>query len=159
MTDRGVLVIGVGNELRGDDRAGIEVARRVARAGVAPGIAVRECQAEPIMLLEQWSGARGAVLVDTMRSGAAPGTVRRFDVSRRPLPAQLGGPSSTHAIGLGEAIELGRGLGRLPERVIVYAVEGSSFAAGDPLSDELAARLPGLIDAVLDAATEILACA
>jgi len=39
----------------------------------------------------------------------------------------------------GAAIELGRALGRLPPRTIVYAIEAESFAAGAPLSEPVAA--------------------
>ena len=45
------------------------------------------------------------------------------------------GASSTHAVGIGEAIELARTLDRLPGRLIVYAVEGHRFDAGLGLSD------------------------
>ena len=38
--------------------------------------------------------------------------------------------SSTHAFGVGDAVELARALGRLPRRVVVYGVEGADFAAG-----------------------------
>lgn len=49
-----------------------------------------------------------------------------------PLPARLAG-SSTHALGVAEAIELARALDRLPGRTIVYGIEGSSFSAGAAL--------------------------
>jgi hydrogenase maturation protease len=140
-----VLVIGVGNELRGDDAAGIAVARRVREAA---DLDVRELQGEPTGLLDAWQGRDAVVLVDTMRSGAEPGAIRRIDASHTRLPSDLGGSTSTHALGLGETLELARTIARLPRRVIVYAIEGQRFEAGAPLSDavrsgidELAARV------------------
>jgi hydrogenase maturation protease len=127
----GAVVIGVGNELRGDDAAGLIVARRLReRAGTRA--VVLACEADPAELLEAWVGADLAIVVDTVVSGAEPGTVQRFDASTAPLPATLG-RSSTHALGVAEAIELARVLDRLPGRIIVYGVEGSSFSAGAPL--------------------------
>jgi hydrogenase maturation protease len=41
---------------------------------------------------------------------------------------------STHALGVAEAIELARALGRLPARLEVYAIEGARFTAGAGLS-------------------------
>ena len=73
-----------------------------------------------------------AIVVDTVVSGAAPGTIQRFDVSATPLPAKLIG-FSTHGLGVAEAIELARALDRLPDRTIVYGIEGSSFSAGAQL--------------------------
>ena len=155
MTDKTVLVIGIGNELRGDDRAGVDLARRLrGRAGEA-GIEVREHQGEPTELLNAWHGADAVVLVDTMRSGAPPGTIRRFDASSEPLPGPLRGPSSSHAVALDHAIELGRVLERLPPRVIVFAVEGSTFDTGAGLSHELDAIGPALADAVMREASKL----
>ena len=146
-----LLVIGVGNELRGDDGAGIAVARRLRETA---NLDVRELQEEPTSLLDAWRGHDAVVLVDTMRSGARPGTIRRIDASRVPLPPGLGGSASTHAVGLEQTLELARAVGRLPRRVVVYAIEGRRFEAGAPMSDavrsgvgELAARVLGEVRA------------
>jgi hydrogenase maturation protease len=147
-----VLVVGLGNEFRGDDGAGIEIARRLWDRARCVGIEVREMQGEPIALLDAWQGHDAVVVVDTMRSGAAPGTIRRLDASHEPLPAMLRGRSSTHAVGLGEAIELARALDRLPARIVVYGVEGRRFNAGAELSDELDAIIPELAEVVLEEA-------
>jgi hydrogenase maturation protease len=144
---RPVVVIGVGNALRGDDAAGLEAVRLLrARAEGAP-IAVREQEGETLGLLERWAGAGAAVLLDAVRSGAEPGTIHRVDVSSQPIPARLRSSSSTHMVGLGEAIELARALGRLPGRTILYGLEGLCFDAGSGLSAELRAALPAFADA------------
>lgn len=145
----GVVVIGVGNALRGDDAAGLEVARRLRPRAAAAGILVREQEGEALGLLEQWRGAAAALLVDAIRSGAPAGTIHRMDASSEPLRAQLRGSSSTHAIGMGEAIELARALGGLPARVVVYGVEGRCFSTGHGLSEEVEAVIEALAEAVL----------
>ena len=155
-TRPGVLVVGLGNPLRGDDGAGLEVARRVRERGSGDGIEVGELCGDPTELLDLWLGREAVVLVDSMRSGASPGTIRRFDASRVPLPArQRHGRSSTHAAGPAETIELARALGALPARVIVYAVEGSRYGPGTPLSDQLAAIVPRLSKRVLSEAQSL----
>jgi len=153
-----VLVIGVGNDLRGDDGAGLEVARRVRDRARGDGIEVRELGGDPTELLDVWPAWEAVVLVDTMRSGASTATIRRLDASRQPLPAQQRhGTSSTHGAGVAETIELARALGSLPARVIVYAVEGRRFDAGAGLSDELAAIVPALTEDVLREARSLRA--
>jgi hydrogenase maturation protease len=141
-----VILIGVGNAWRGDDGAGLAVARRVRELSPA-GVEVREVEGDATALVEAWSGAEGVVVVDAAQSGALPGTVRRFDARARPLPARSL-RSSTHAFGVSDAVELARALDRLPARLDVYAIEGASFTAGERLSpaveravDELAASL------------------
>lgn len=149
-----MLVIGVGNELRGDDGAGLAVARRLRVDASAP-VDVAEQGGESIDLLQAWEGRDAVVLVDTMRSGAPTGTIRRFEASDEPLPRDIGSSSSTHLLGVGEAIELARALGQLPRRTIIYAIEGAEFTAGTTLSEELRARLADLAAAVLREANQL----
>lgn len=139
------MVIGVGNAFRGDDAVGLVVARRLRERGVE----ALEQEGEPVALLEAFADRDAVVLVDAVRSGAAPGTVHRVDVSNAALPAELGGASSTHLLGVGEAIELARALARLPARVVVFGVEGERFDAGDELSPAVAAAVEPVVDAVL----------
>jgi hydrogenase maturation protease len=141
-------VIGVGNAVRGDDAAGLAVAERVR--GLAPeGVAVLECEQEPTRLLDAWEGAELALVVDAAQSGAEPGSVHRFDAGAEGVPARVF-RSSTHAFGVGDAVELGRALGRLPDRVVVYGIEGADFTAGSGLSEPVAAAVDAVARAVLD---------
>jgi hydrogenase maturation protease len=135
----GSVVIGIGNAYRSDDAAGLAVAARV-RARAPDEVSVLEAEQEPTRLLDAWSGAHRAVVIDAVSSGAEPGTLHRFDASGGQLPEGLF-RSSTHAFGVGEAVELARALGRLPERIVVYGVEGSDFTAGAPLSADVAAAV------------------
>lgn len=126
-----MVVIGVGNDLRGDDAVGLVVARRV-RAGAPEGVRVLECEQEPSRLLDAWRGVDAAYVIDACASGGTPGTVHRFDASGDPVPAS-GLRSSTHAFGVGDAVELARALGELPPRVVVYGIEGADFTPGGGL--------------------------
>ena len=135
-----VVVIGVGNPDRGDDGVGLEVVGRL-EGGVPDGVRlVRLSGADAAGIMEAWSGAVRAIVVDAMVSGAAPGTVARFDAAAGPLPAGVR-LASTHAMGAAEALELGRALGRLPQSLTVYGVEGATFSAGAGLSPEVAAAV------------------
>lgn len=140
-------VIGIGNPLRGDDAIGLLVARRV-RELAGPEVEVLELEGEPGRLIDAWQGAETAVVVDAVRSGAVEGAVLRFDASAEGLPASVAA-ASTHALGLGDAIEIARALGRLPGRLIVYGVEGARFEAGATVSEPVAAALEEAAEAVL----------
>lgn len=150
-----VVVIGVGNPLRRDDAAGLEVVRCLRTRANAAGIAVREQEGETLALLEQWDGADAVVLIDATHSGLPVGTIRRIDASSQPIPARLCSSSSTHAVGVSDAIELARALHRLPRQIVVYAVEGRRFDSGSGISTEVQAVIPVLADAVLREAGEL----
>jgi hydrogenase maturation protease len=138
------LVIGLGNEMRGDDAAGLMVADLVSERGVD---AVR-CAAEPIDLLELIPGRERVLVVDAV-AGGQPGRIWRLDADEGELPALFAERSSTHLIGLAEVIELARPLGRLPERLEVIGIEGDCFGLGSRPS-------PAVASAVRDVAATIL---
>ena len=125
-------LIGIGNRYRRDDAAGLEVVRRL-RLAHPPGVKLIEEEGEPASLIEAWSSVDEALVVDGIGSGAAPGKLHRFDVTAAPLPAEVFN-TSTHALGLPEAVELARELDLLPSRLIVYGIEGESFETGEGLS-------------------------
>jgi hydrogenase maturation protease len=140
MTAPRCVVVGVGNPYRRDDAAGLEVAARLADH-VPAGVEVITCPQEPSRLLDAFEGRGAALVVDACASGAAPGTVHRFDAAAGAIPARTF-RSSTHAFGVGEAVELARALGRLPAHVVVYGVEGEAFEAGEGLSEPVAGAVP-----------------
>ncbi|MCB2155770.1 hydrogenase maturation protease [bacterium] len=128
----GVLVIGVGNELRRDDGVGIAIARRIS-AEQLPGVIVRECTGEGAGLINAWTGHDAVIVCDAIKSGSAPGTVHRLDASKREIPSGLF-HYSTHEFGLAEAVELSRAMDELPGRFLIFGVEGKDFSGGKGLS-------------------------
>ncbi len=144
------VVVGVGNDLRRDDGFGLAVAARL-RGRVPAGVEIAECEQELSRLLDTWDGASTAIVVDAVESGSTPGTLHRYDAGAEAdaIPARMF-RSSTHAFGVGEAIEVARALGRLPRQVVVYGVEGSEFTAGEGLTTSVEAAVEIVATAVLD---------
>jgi len=125
-------IIGCGNVDRGDDAAGVLVARRLR----ALGIEAEEQSGESFSLIDSWQGFETVVVVDAVCSGREAGEVTIWDATTRPLPkAAL--QCSTHAFGLYEAVELARTLGRLPDKLLIYGIEGKQFAPGARRSAEV----------------------
>jgi hydrogenase maturation protease len=144
------VVIGVGNAFRGDDGAGRAVAR-LLQDRVPDELDVVVCELEPTRLIDAWDGADAALVVDAVASGAEPGTVHRFDATSGALPSREF-RSSTHALGIGETIELARAVGRLPRRIVVFGVEGEAFGSGTELSPGAQAGVERAVDLVLEEA-------
>ena len=152
-----VLLVGVGNDYRGDDGAGLAVARSLKALGL-PGVAVVEATGDGASLLDVWQGHEHVVIFDAVSSGAVPGAVHRFDVCARPLSAKLL-RSSTHAFGLADAIELARAMGQLPNHLVVYGVEGKRFEAGAGLSEEVERAVHGVVEHIARELATHRACA
>jgi hydrogenase maturation protease len=144
---RETLVIGVGNRFRGDDGVGLMVARRLEARGLA-GVDVVEHTGDGVGLIALWQAARRVFVLDAMSSGGPPGRTCRFDVRAVGQPRGLLGCSS-HGLGVVEAIALARQLGRLPPELVVYGIEGGSFAPGLSLSPALASAAVALEERVV----------
>ncbi|NWJ44308.1 MAG: hydrogenase maturation protease [Chloroflexi bacterium] len=143
-----ILIIGVGNYYRGDDSAGLLLAQTLASKNV-PGVQVEEFDSDGSGLLSLWEDVDGVIVIDAVSSGNKVGRIYRFEPLAKPLPSSFFS-TSTHNFGVAEAIELARALDCLPSRLVVFGVEGTNFKMGDPLSPEVEAALPTLLQQILD---------
>jgi len=141
------LVIGLGNDQRSDDRSGLEVARAL-RPYLEGKARVEECASEGIALLEVWRGSDRVLVVDAVRSGAAPGTVIRLEPSDG-FGAGFRSATSTHGLSLSEAVALARGLGCLPRHLVVYGIEADDLAMGTDLTPPVARGVKEATDRIL----------
>ena len=142
----GLAVIGVGSRDRGDDAAGL-LAARFLRRRLPASVPVAVGSPDPVSLVALWDGARAVWLIDAVVSGAAPGTVHRVDAVHERLLARP--PCrSTHALGLADAVELARALGRLRRRLVVVGVEAADFALGAWPTAEVRSGVRGAARAV-----------
>ncbi len=142
-----VLVIGVGSDYRHDDAVGLIVARRLREKNLQH-ITVREMSGEGAALIAAWQGAERVIIVDAVQSGAAPGTIFRFEAHREPIPTSFF-HYSTHAFGVAEAIETARSLGQLPPSLIIYGIEGGDFSVGEGLLPEVERAVSKTVDMLM----------
>jgi hydrogenase maturation protease len=120
-----ISIIGIGSPF-GDDSAGLEAARRLS-AAPPPGATVVCADRPGVGLLDLLEGADAAILIDAIRSGARPGTLR--DVDLRRAGAIVSSVVSSHEIGVGEALALARALERLPSRGRFLGIEAPRAAS------------------------------
>ena len=104
----------------------------------------------PARLVEVWTGAALAVVVDAVRAEPPhPGRVHRF-VLDRPRPVDpLSRPASSHGLGLDDAVGLAVALDRMPGRLIVHAIEAADLTQGPGLSPAVAAAVDTVVRAVI----------
>lgn len=137
MSGQKILVIGIGNAMRGDDGIGCAVA---AALRGETGFCVLTHDGEPASLIEAWKEYGYVILVDAVSSGAVPGRVFRFDLRKESLPDSFR-HTSTHAFGVAEAVELARVLDKLPQQIVFYGIEGGNFSTGAEISPDIASAI------------------
>jgi hydrogenase maturation protease len=141
------VLIGVGNEFRRDDGAALWLVHRL-RDRVPAGVRIVLSDGDPAELIDAWADAPLAVVVDAVQAApGVPGRLHRLMLDH-PHPAP-GRAVSSHGLGVAGAIGLARALGRLPDRLIVHAVEAGDVSLGTGLTPAVSAALPQLAAAVL----------
>jgi hydrogenase maturation protease len=144
-----ILVIGMGNEDRGDDAAGIAVVRLLKQRDLPEDVTVREVN-DPSGLFHLLQGAATIILVDAVRSGDAAGTIHRIDVSPPLAGGEKGeGGALSHTLGLWDVLAVAREAGNLPERLVVYGIEAAGFERGAPLSSNVRESIARAADRIL----------
>jgi hydrogenase maturation protease len=142
------VVIGVGNRYRCDDAVGLYVACRI-REQAGGTVDVFLADGDSTALMDAWKDAGLVIICDAVCGVAGAGTVYEFDLGSQPVPYSFFRYSS-HTFNLAETIELSRILGELPERLLLYGVEGEDFSEGEGIS-------PMVLDAAERVAERILA--
>lgn len=144
------VVIGVGNDYRRDDGFGPAVIAALADRQTfdrrLTAVDLRVSDGEPTQLIDMWTSADVAVVVDAvLDDGHHSG--HRYELVLETLD-ELAEESSTssHGISLGSTVALGRVLGRLPRRLVVLAVSGTEFGFGQGLTPPVAAAVPPVIE-------------
>ena len=143
-----VLVMGVGNMLRGDDGFGVAVLEEVGSRDVPGNVDFLDAGTSIIDLMEELNGRRKVVVIDAVRGGQSPGTLYRFspeDVAAEAVPAD-----SLHQVGLLETLRLAELVDCRPEQVVIIGAQPEDTSLKIGLTEAVAA-------AVLRAAEMVMA--
>ena len=144
------LVIGVGNEYRRDDGFGPAVLATLATGPLPAMVDLEISDGEPTRLIDLWTGADLAVVVDAVRDGADHGGHRYELVLDEVAGLAEGRSASSHQISLGSTVGLAQALGRLPHQLVVLAVGGREFGFGTGLTPAVAAAVEPVAQRVRD---------
>jgi hydrogenase maturation protease len=142
-----ILVLGLGNPVRGDDAVGLRVAEAVERllqGAPIPGVSVATSTRAGLDLIPLLEHADAAIIVDAFESpDAVPGRVRRLGVDDVSGVQRLVG---VHDVTIGAALALGRESGlQMPGAVEIYAVEAGEVGfIHEHLTDAVAAAVEPL---------------
>jgi hydrogenase maturation protease len=141
-----VLVLGLGNPLLEDDGTGLVLLERLrARRDWPDDVVFEDGGTRGLSLLPVLVDADRVLVLDAVRTGAPPGTVRcaRDDA----VPRLYLRPASPHQIDLGEVLAAATLLGELPATLAVVGIEPER-------TEGLRIGLTPAVEASLDRAVE-----
>lgn len=143
----GVLILGIGNVLMGDEGVGVHVVERLQEATLPDGVECLDGGTGSFVLLEPMQQASRVILIDATVDGAPAGTVRRLQPRfSKEYPRTL----TAHDIGLKDLLDAFYLLGQ-PADVTLFAV------SIDPLQDLSVELSPEVNAIVREVAQAILA--
>jgi hydrogenase maturation protease len=144
----GLLVLGLGNVLLGDDGLGAAaLARIVASYELPAGMRLEDGGTLGLGLLGLLAEAEHVILVDAVRTDSPPGTLVRLD-GDDVMPG-VRDRLSPHQVGVAELLDSARLIGCYPATVTLIGLVPESLDLGLARSPAVAASLDELVEAIV----------
>ena len=142
------IVVGVGNRFRRDDGVGLRLLNVLEEDFAIEGVDFRESSGELTELHEIFSSYESVILIDALHDEVRPaGELVRLE---GPQITKLvaGTSSSTHGLGVAQALQMTEALGTGPKRIVLYGIVGKDFDFGPDLSSDLEKSLPRIAESI-----------
>ena len=144
------LVLGIGNDILGDDGVGVHVARAVARKISAKETRVEETGAAGLSLLELIKGHERLIIADAiLTDNTEVGKIHRLTLKDL---AKTNNSITPHDAALATTLEIGNSLfpGEMPREVVVYGVQTSNVEQfSGKMSPAVKAAVPEVVRLIL----------
>jgi hydrogenase maturation protease len=135
-----IIVLGLGNEVLGDESLGLVVVREISEEGLFPEIDFACLSTGGLNLLDYIDGYDSLLLIDTAcGNNYEPGTITHYNPGNFRETLHL---SSEHDVSFSVALETGKRLGlKIPKRIHIIAIEIScDLNLSQNLSDNISAQ-------------------
>jgi hydrogenase maturation protease len=118
------LVCGIGNPMLKDDRAGIEVAERIAGSGLAVDTEI--IYGVGFEVNDKLMGYEDVIIVDAAKIGHPPGTITEVTIDQIFADHNL---VTSHAVTLGSTLKIGYELFpvEMPKRLRIFLIEAEDY--------------------------------
>ncbi|MFW6140281.1 MAG: hydrogenase maturation protease [Acidobacteriota bacterium] len=156
------LVLGLGNDLYGDDGIGMRVIKHIKKnpelerelSSVCPSMKFKPCVQTGLALLDEIIGYDSLVIIDTIKK-SNPRTGKIHTLQGNEL-RYIPGPSP-HYVSIPQSIEIGKKLGlKVPAKIKIIAIEARNmYNLGENLSEEMKKKIPAILKKLKSVLKEI----
>lgn len=143
-----IVVLGVGNLLLSDEGIGVHVVNKLMEMALPPEVEVIEGGIYGLGLMNVVMGAERLIVIDAVRGGGPPGSIYQFNIEELTTYPDVY-KMSVHEVSILEVIRLSGLVGRTPKTTVI-GVEPKSLETGMELSPEIQAKVPRIIELILD---------
>ena len=137
------VILGLGNELLGDEGVGVYAARQLQKEKLPESTKVVEVGTAILDALPELEYADRIIILDAMKDGKSPGTVYKIPLDDCAKSANI---ASMHGFDIIRVMALaGR---KIPPPVMVFGIEPAQICWSMELSPAVAESLPYMLEAV-----------
>ena len=136
-TKKEIVVIGLGNLLLSDEGIGIHLIRKLSEhQDKFPSVEFIDAGTGGMNVLHLIANRKKAVIIDCVKMGKKPGTIKRFEPTDVQTTKKMT-HFSLHEADILRIIELSRQLGECPNKIVIFGIEPESLELGQKLSKTL----------------------
>ena len=148
------LIIGIGNILLRDEGVGVRVIEAMQGLDLPEDTEIIDGGTSGADMIDVIANRPKVIVVDALDAGEKPGTV--FQLSMSELMAQESVSMSVHELGLIGSVQMAQQLGEAPGEIVIFGVQPCSIKPGLELTPEVAAKIPRIIELLLEEAKKPL---
>lgn len=147
------VVLGIGNTILTDEAAGVRAVEALEKAYAVPSnVQVIDGGTSGMEMIEDLSNLDFLIVIDVVKTGAAPGTVVK--IAGDEIPVFFRNKLSPHQIALPDVLASLELLDTMPKEIVVLGVEPISLELGMEMTSTVAEKIPELVEM---AAAELVA--
>ncbi len=137
------VVLGIGNTILSDEAAGVRAVEALEHAYRMPDdVMVIDGGTSGMEMIEDLSNLDFLIVIDVVKTGAAPGTVVKIEGEE--IPVFFRHKLSPHQIALPDVLASLELLDTMPKEIIVLGVEPITLELGMEMTPTVAAKVPVL---------------
>ena len=151
--ERRILVLGVGNSILKDEGFGVhvvqEMEKRRKELKIPSNVELMDGATLGLDLLYYMEDRDKIILIDIVNAGAEPGEIFKFtphDIKTKNFINKV----SMHQVTLFDVLTMAEVTGRLPDDVVIIAVQPGEINWGEELTQPVAAQIPKVIELIME---------
>jgi hydrogenase maturation protease len=135
------VVLGLGNPLMSDEGIGVYLIRQLSEhQDEFPSVEFIDAGTGGMNILHLIANRKRAVIIDCVKMGKKPGTIKRFEPADVKTVKKMT-HFSLHEADILRIIDLSKQLGEYPNHIVIFGIEPESLELGQKLSKTLAGRI------------------
>jgi len=146
--------MGLGNLLLQDEGIGVHIVRRLKKLDLPENVTVIEAGTATLDTLLIHDKITTLIVIDAARTGHKSGTIykaafKAAEINKLAENLSNNSQLSLHQLGLAQALDIAKKIGRAPEQIRIIVVEPEKIDYSLELTEILKQKIPEIIETVL----------